>query len=86
MALAPQPVTPLADRIKSLESKLNADELPLDRRIYNTYLDPFSGIGYLITTERGDLLAPQLEADMTRLKLIETWSDPVKKFGVRNAE
>ncbi len=76
----------MADRIKSRESKLNADELSLDRWIYNTYLDPFSGIAYLITIERGDLLASQLQADMTKLKLIETWSGPVKKFGLQNAE
>jgi hypothetical protein len=84
-SLAPLPITPLADRIESLNSRLDADDLPLDRWIYDTYLSPDSGTAYLVTTKRGDLVASQLYADMVNLNLIETWSAPVREFGAQNA-
>ena len=84
-SLSPVQITPLADRIESLESMLDADSLPLDRWIYDTYLSRVCGTAYLVTTKRGDLIATQLQTDMVNLKLIETWSAPVTEFGAQNA-
>ena len=84
-SLSPVRITPLADRIESLKFKLDADSLPLDRWIYDTYLSRDSGMAYLVTTKRGDLVATQLQTDMVNLKIIETWSAPVCEFSEQNA-
>ncbi|MGI9467967.1 MAG: hypothetical protein ACR2OA_12670 [Rubripirellula sp.] len=84
-SLTPVPITSLSERFESVKYELNADSLPLDRWIYNTYLSYGDGTAYLVTTKRGDLVASQLQADMIDLQLIETWSAPVGEFGGQNA-
>ena len=84
-SLAPVPITSLTERFESLKSELNADSLPLDRWIYNTYLSRDGGSAYLVATKRGDLVASQLRADLVNLNLVETWSGPVGEFGEQSA-
>lgn len=83
--LTPIPIRPLADRIESLKFQLDADDLSLDRWIYDRYLSRDTGTAYLVTTKRGDLVASQLQADMVNLNVIETWSAPVGEFGAQSA-
>lgn len=75
--LAPVRITPLTDRIESLKSRIDPDDLAFDRWIYNNYLSRSNGKAYLLTTRRGDLFASQLQTDMVKLTLIETWTAPV---------
>jgi len=46
-------ITSLTDRTESLKSKIDADDLPLDRWIYDNYLSRDNGMTYLVATRRG---------------------------------
>jgi hypothetical protein len=79
--ISPIEITPLVDRVESLQAKINQDDLPLDRWIYNKYLKLDTGTAYLVTTKLGDLVASRLHDGMPNLKRIETWSAPIAEFG-----
>lgn len=84
-SLSPVEITRLSERIESLQSKLEPDDLPLDRWIHENYLSTETGLAYLVTTEGGDALAGQMQDDMVDLEVVETWSAPVAKFGAQSA-
>ena len=84
-SLSPVEITRLSERIESLQSKLEPDDLPLDRWIHENYLSHETGLAYLVTTTRGDVLASQMQDNMVNLEVVETWSAPVAEFGAQNA-
>ena len=70
-SLSPVKITPLADRIESLKSKIDDDDLLLDRWIYSEYLSRDTGTAFLVTTQRGDLIASTLQAYLVDLQMVE---------------
>lgn len=83
-SLSPVLIVPMTERIQALKFTIDDDALPFDRWIYNAYLSRDTGTAYLVTSLHGDSVASQMRADMVNLRLVETWSAPIRGFGTQN--